>query len=177
MRELILHTTLSMDGYLAPIYGGFDLLTTISNPKLEDYGKNMFFDSIDAIIMGGNTYYELSCIDVEMPFKFNDKEIYVVSQKPLELHKEIRFIKENAINEIKKLKELDGKNIWLLGGGVLTASLLEFNLIDKMILIYLPVMLSNGIPLFPKFNRKSNWKLIDNQSFENNILKVEYQHI
>lgn len=173
MRELILYTTVSLDGYLAPIYGGFDMLTTILNPEREDYGENVFFDSIDAIIMGGNTYYELSCIDVEMPFK--DKEIYVASQKTLKLHKEVCFIKENAINEIKNLKELDGKNIWLLGGGILTASLLEYKMIDKMILVYLPVMLGNGIPLFPKFNGKSNWKFVNSQSFKNSILRVEYQ--
>ena len=107
MRELILYTTVSLDGYLAPIYGGFDMLATISNPEREDYGKNVFFDSIDTIIMGGNTYYELSCIDVEMPFK--SKEIYVVSQKSLELHKEVRFIKENAITEIKSSKSLTAK--------------------------------------------------------------------
>ena len=136
MRELILYTTVSLDGYLAPIYGGFEMLTTISNPEREDYGKNMFFDSIDTIIMGGNTYYELSCIDVEMPFKA--KEIYVVSKKSIELHKEVHFIKENAINEIQKLKVLNGKNIWILGGGILTASLLEYNMIDKMIINYLP---------------------------------------
>ena len=104
MRELILYTTVSLDGYLAPIYGGFDMLTTISNPEREDYGKNVFCDSIDTVIMGGNTYYELSCIDVEMPFK--NKEIYVISQKSMELHKEVRFLKKNAINEIKKLKDL-----------------------------------------------------------------------
>jgi len=150
MRELILYTTVSLDGYLAPIYGGFDMLITISNPEREDYGKNMFYDSIDTVIMGGNTYYELSCIDVEMPFK--DKKIYIVSQKSLELHKEVRFIKENAINEIKKLKGLEGKNIWLLGGGILTASLLRYKLIDKMVINYLPVMLGDGIPVY--INRK-----------------------
>jgi dihydrofolate reductase len=175
MRELILYTTVSLDGYLAPIYGGFDMLTTISSLEREDYGKNVFFDSIDTIIMGGNTYYELSCIDVEMPFK--SKEIYVVSQKSLELNKEVHFIKENAINEIKKLKELDGKNIWLLGGGILTASLLEQKLIDKMIINYLPVMIGNGIPLFPKYKGESQWKLVNNQSFENGILQAEYQLI
>jgi dihydrofolate reductase len=173
MRELILYTTVSLDGYLAPVYGGFDMLITISNLEWEDYGKNMFFDSIDTVIMGGNTYYELSCIDVEMPFK--DKEIYVVSQKSMELHKEVHFIKENAINEIKKLKELDGKNIWLLGGGILTASLLENKLIDKLIINYLPYMLGDGIPLFPKYKGESQWKLINNQSFENGILQAEYQ--
>jgi dihydrofolate reductase len=175
MRELILYTTVSLDGYLAPIYGGFDMLITISNTEREDYGKNVIFDSIDTIIMGGNTYYELSCIDVEMPYK--DKKIYIVSQKSMELHKEVRFIKENAMNEIKKLKELDGKNIWLLGGGILTASLLENKLIDKMIINYLPVMLGDGIPLFPKYKGESKWKLINNQSIENNILQAEYQII
>jgi dihydrofolate reductase len=175
MRELILYTTVSLDGYLAPIYGGFDMLITISNPEREDYGKNVFFDSIDTVIMGGNTYYELSCIDVEMPFK--DKNIYVVSQKSLELHKEARFIKENAMNEIQKLKETDGKNIWLLGGGILTASLLEKKLVDKMIINYLPAMLGNGIPLFPKYKGESHWKIINCQSLENGILQAEYHLI
>jgi len=175
MRELILYTTVSLDGYLAPIYGGFDMLTTISNPEREDYGKNMFFDSIDTVIMGGNTYYELSCIDVEMPFK--GKEIYVVSQKSMELHKEVRFIKENAINEIQKLKVLNGKNIWVLGGGILTTSLLRYNLIDKMIINFLPVMLGDGILLFPKYKGESKWKLINNQSIKNDILQAEYQLI
>lgn len=175
MRKLILYTTVSLDGYLAPIYGGFEMLTTISNPEREDYGKNMFFDSIDVVIMGGNTYYELSCIDVEMPFK--GKEIYVVSKKSMKLHKKVHFIKENAINEIKKLKELDGKNIWVLGGGILTASLLRYKLIDKLIINYLPYMLGNGIPLFPKYEGESNWKLVNNQSFKNFILQAEYQLI
>lgn len=175
MRELILYTTVSLDGYLAPIYGGFDVLTTISNPERDDYGKNVFFESVDSIIMGGKTYYELSCIDVDMPFKA--KDIYVVSKKSIEIHNEVRFIKENAINEIKKFKELGGKNIWLLGGGVLNASLLEKRLVDKIILIYLPVMLGNGIPLFPKYEGKSHWKLVNSQSFKNGILKVEYQLI
>ncbi|NDP20387.1 MAG: dihydrofolate reductase [Paludibacter sp.] len=173
MRELILYTTVSLDGYLTPIYGGFDILTTISNPERDDYGKNVFFDSIDTVIMGGNTYYELSCIDVEMPFK--GKKIYVVSQKSLELHKEVHFIKENAINEIKKLKELDGKNMWLLGGGILTSSLLEKKLVDKLVINYLPYMLGNGIPLFPKFKGESQWKLLNSQSFKNSILQAEYQ--
>jgi len=149
------------------------MLTTILNPEREDYGKNRFFDSIDTVIMGGNTYYELSCIDVEMPFK--DKKIYVVSQKSVKLHKEVRFIKENAINEIQKLKEPEGKNIWLLGGGILTASLLENKLVDKMIINYLPVMLGDGIPLFPKNKSESQWRLINSKSFENGILQAEYQ--
>lgn len=175
MRKLILYTTVSLDGYLAPIYGGFDMLITISNHEREDYGKNVFYDSIDTVIMGGNTYYELSCIDFEMPFKA--KEIYVVSKKSMKLHKEVCFIKENAVNEIKKLKEPDGKNIWLLGGGILTASFLENKLVDKMIINYLPVMLGNGIPLFPKYKGESHWKLIKRHSFENGVLQVEYQLI
>ena len=173
MRELILYTSVTLDGYIAPVYGGFDLQTSIPNPEREDYGKKEFRDSIDTVIMGRNTYYELSCMEVEMPFK--DKKIYVVSRKSLELHKEVCFIKENAINEIKKLKELDGKNIWLLGGGLLTASLLENKLVDKMIINYLLYMLGDGIPLFPKYNGESHWKLINSRSFENGTLQVEYQ--
>jgi dihydrofolate reductase len=65
----------------------------------------------------------------------------------------------------------------LLGGGILTASLLKYNLIDKMVINYLPYMLGDGIPLFPKYEGESKWKLINNQSFINSILQAEYQLI
>jgi len=64
-----------------------------------------------------------------------------------------------------------------MGGGILTASLLEHRLVDKMIINYLPLMIGNGIPLFPKYTGESNWKLTNSQSFKNGILKVEYQRI
>ncbi|MEA4851650.1 MAG: dihydrofolate reductase family protein [Paludibacter sp.] len=175
MRELILYTTVSLDGYIAPVYDGFELINSIPNPEHENYGKQEFYDSIDSVIMGRKTYYELICMDVEMPFK--GKNIYVVTQKLLELHKEVHYINENHMDEIQKLKELEGENIWLLGGGILTVSLLEHRLVDKMIINYLPLMIGNGIPLFPKYTGESNWKLTNSQSFKNGILKVEYQLI
>jgi len=40
------------------------------------------------------------------------------------------------------------------------------SIIDKMIINYLPVMLGDGIPLFPKYKGESKWVLAKKQSFE-----------
>ena len=174
MRKIILCATISLDGYLAPVYGGFEIIESVSR-QCNLKTSLIHFNSVDTIIMGGNTYWEFICKRVDIPFR--DKKVYVVSKNPLELHREIIYIKENAINKIAKLKEEDGKDIWLIGGGLLTISLMEYKLIDKMVINYLPVMLGEGILLFPRFKGESKWKLINSRPFENKILQVEYDLI
>ena len=67
-----------------------------------------------------------------------------------------------------------GKNIWLFGGGVLTSMLLSADLVDEMQICYIPVILGNGIPLFPKQPTESKWKLNESRVYDSGILKVDY---
>lgn len=182
MKKLILYIPVSLDGYIAHTYGGFDFCDSIPTIEGEDYDRKAFYDSVDTVIMGGNTYSEVDEICLNngtVPFK--DKKVYVVSYKAifefLNTNNEVEFIKENMVEKITELKNQEGKDIWLFGGGILTASLLQENLIDKMIINHMPIMIGSGIPLFPKFNGKSQWKLTNTRTFENNVLQTEYQLI
>jgi dihydrofolate reductase len=51
-----------------------------------------------------------------------------------------------------------------LGGGKLTQSLLESNLIDEMIITIVPIILGGGIPLFSKSNYRQFYDLMDIQT-------------
>jgi len=72
-------------------------------------------------------------------------------------------------------REKNGKDIWLVGGGELITMLLNQDLMDEMIITYIPVILGNGISLFPNNPKESKWGLKDNTSYNNGVLQVIYK--
>jgi dihydrofolate reductase len=64
------------------------------------------------------------------------------------------MIYEDTITHVNELRQLLVKDIWLLGGGKLTQSLLKSNLIDEMIITIVSILLREGIRLFSRLNLK-----------------------
>jgi dihydrofolate reductase len=58
------------------------------------------------------------------------------------------IIGKNVVEEIKKLKEGEGKNIQIFGSPGVVRSLTQHGLIDEYWIFIYPVILGNGIPLF-----------------------------
>ena len=50
---------------------------------------------------------------------------------------------------VRKLKQADGKPIWLWGGGTLFSELAAAGLVDGVDVAIIPVLLGGGIPLMP----------------------------
>ena len=82
---------------------------------------------------------------------------------------------ENIVEEISKLREEKGQDIWLVGGGQLITMLLNQDMVDEMIITTIPVLLGNGIPLFPDSPKELEWKLQDCRSYENGIVQIVYK--
>jgi dihydrofolate reductase len=175
MKKIKLYITASLDGYIARHDGDLDWLMEFPNPSKEDYGYKEFFASIDTVIMGGRTYRDIMCMDVVWPYK--DKATYIITRNPVIERDNVNFITENIIETISQLRKEEGKDIWLVGGGELTTILLNQNLVDEMIITYIPVILGNGISLFPNNPKESKWSLSDSQTFENGINKITYRRI
>jgi dihydrofolate reductase len=54
--KIVIYAAISLDGYLARKDGGIDWLMDIPNPEKSDFGFSEFMDSVDAIVMGKNTF-------------------------------------------------------------------------------------------------------------------------
>jgi riboflavin biosynthesis pyrimidine reductase len=78
------------------------------------------------------------------------------------------------LNEVKALKQQDGKDIWLVGGGQVITLLLNHDLVDEMQICYIPVILGNGIPLFPNQPKESTWKFAGSEAYDSGIVKITY---
>jgi Dihydrofolate reductase len=173
MKKIILYIAASIDGRIAEPDGGIEWLSEFPITNEMNYGYKEFMASIDTIIMGGRSWREMSNMDAMGAYA--DKTVYVVSRHDWGDNENVNFITENVIEQITNLRNEPGKNIWLFGGGELVSMLLAADLVDEMQIAYIPVILGEGIPLFPKQPKESKWKLIENRNYSSGIMMVEYQ--
>lgn len=175
MRRIVLYIATSIDGYIATPDGSIEWLNEISNPNKSDHGYNALLDSIDTVLMGGRTYHEIIGFGVEWPYK--NKKTYVVSRRNSNVtpKENVHFITEDIVAKISTLKNENGKDIWLVGGGELTTMLLNANLIDEMRLCVAPVILGQGIPLFQNKLKESLWTVVDSTAYDTEIVITTYK--
>ena len=144
-RKLVLFIAASLDGYIAAKDDSLDWLYKVEGEG--DNGYSEFYETIDTVLMGRRTYdWILENVTGDFPYK--DKECYVFSRSVTEDNVEVKFVKDNIVGFTNKLKQQQGKNIWIVGGGELLRSFLKEKLIDELILTVAPTLIGNGIPLF-----------------------------
>ena len=162
MRQLKLFIANSMDGKIARKDGSLDWLP---DPSSEDYGFDEFMAGIDAILMGYNTY-EVSISFGEWPYK--NKDTFVFSRSPSKTCiPEATLVSQDPVQFVKDLKTRPGKDIWLIGGGEINTLLHDAGLIDEYIIAYIPVILGEGIELFPGIKKQVNLKLTKHKVYSN----------
>ncbi|MDL2213701.1 dihydrofolate reductase family protein [Bacteroides sp. OttesenSCG-928-D19] len=172
MKKIKLYIAASIDGYIARSDGDLDWLTKYPINSNTNYGYDDFYKSVDIVIMGGQTYRDILNMDFVWPYK--DKMTYVITRNPMETKENVHLITENIIEEISKLREENGKDIWLVGGGQLITMLLNQDMVDEMAITTIPVLLGNGIPLFSSSLKELKWKLQESVSYDNGVLKTTY---
>ncbi|GAB6121917.1 dihydrofolate reductase family protein [Dysgonomonas termitidis] len=172
MKKIILYIAASLDQRIAEPDGGLEWLTGFPNSEKTDYGYKELLASIDTVIMGGRTYREILNMDVIWPY--SEQIAYVISHHKWEAKENMHFITENIIETISELRNQEGKDIWLVGGGELTSALLTAKLIDEIQICYFPIILGKGIPLFPSNHIESTWKYIGSTAYNSGVLKVDY---
>ncbi|WP_162051566.1 dihydrofolate reductase family protein [Pontibacter pamirensis] len=173
MRKTVLYIAASLDGYIARPDGSTAWLhDEIYTIKGEDFGYSEFLQTIDTTLMGHSTYKVV--LGFDMPFPYPDKANYVFSRSSGHTDTEhVKYISTDAAEYIQKLKQKPGKDIWLIGGGQLNTLLLNHNLIDEIILTYVPRVLGEGIPLFAPGAQETKLKVHSSKSYDNGFVQVK----
>lgn len=161
MKKIKLYIAVSADGYIAPPDGDLSWLVNHPMPSKEEHQD--FLNSVDTVLLDGNMYSNLVCMDILWPYK--GKEVYVVSPHPVLAKYDVKFITEKVSETIADLKRARGKDIWLAGGADLISLLRDNGLIDEMIITYTPEVFDKGIALFSEDPEKSAWKLVESISY------------
>ncbi len=82
------------------------------------------------------------------------------------------LIEKNSKAEIERIKNEEGKDIWLFGGAGLTASLINLGLVDEMSLAVHPILLGRGTPLFRDIQSRVKLKLTDTKTYSTGLVSL-----
>ncbi len=172
MRKVVLGLGLSLDGYIARLDGAVDFLFM---PK--DYSNAEFFKSIDVAFMGRKTYEAAKKMGkMGGDFSGGKMEFYVFSKTlPAGEGEGVRFVNESPAKFVDRLRKKPGKDIWHMGGGELAREFLRADLVDEIRLGIMPVLLGEGIPLFPSGFPQREFLLTECRSYSKGMVSLVYQ--
>lgn len=172
-RKVVLYIAQSLDGYIARSNGDIDWLDGDGSEPDSDFGYNDFYESIDSVIIGRNTYEQIIEDLSPEQWPYEGKDTYVVTTDDLEPNENVKFIKGDVVNFIKDLKVKEGKDIWIVGGAILIDSLIKENIVDEYIISIMPTILGDGIKLFNENNLEIKLKF-NGSSVYNGAVVLHY---
>jgi dihydrofolate reductase len=170
MRRIVFGAAVSLDNFIARRDHSVDWL--LWSDEAAAVTKE-WWASFDAFLMGRKTY--------EIAAKSgggaggSGAATYVVSNTMKEAPKGVTLIGgEDVVPVVRELKKKEGKDICLLGGGVLGSALLEAGLVDVLGLNIHPVALGSGIPFFCGSSVQRSLELKECRTFKNGCVYVVY---
>ncbi|MGK5632747.1 dihydrofolate reductase family protein [Streptomyces sp. URMC 123] len=86
----------------------------------------------------------------------------------------VELVAEDPVATVRRLKQEDGKDIWLIGGGELAGAL--YSEIDKLIVKLSPMTIGTGVPLFSRtagFDPRV-WELTDHTALRSGAIFLTY---
>ncbi len=166
VRKVVLGLGVSIDGYIARPSGAVDFLFM---PK--DYSMAPFFATIDTAVMGRKTLDAAGGA-----FSGSAMATYVLSRsQPPGKRSGITFTDQSPAALIRQIRKKPGKNIWLMGGGELAREFLKADLVDELYIGMVPVLLGEGIPLFPNGFPQRDFTLVENKTYSRGMIALKYQ--
>lgn len=115
--------------------------------------------------MSFNTYHQIVTELSPNKWIYNDLMSYVITHKTINSTDRIIFTNESPAELIKKLKEENGKGIWICGGANIIQQLVNEDLIDEYYITVIPTILGSGIKLFEKADHEIKLILLKTQSY------------
>lgn len=175
MRKVIFGGANSLDNQFARKDDSVDWLMWSQevSEMMADYWKRF-----DTIVMGRRTYEAAMRMGVgggAYPGVKNYVFSRTLKQSPKKKIKNLEIISEDAAEFVRKLKSEEGKDICVMGGGLLAKSLFEANLIDEIGFNIHPVLLGSGIPVFHEMDHQIDLELLECKALKNGCVVVTYR--
>ncbi|HME89812.1 MAG TPA: dihydrofolate reductase family protein [Myxococcaceae bacterium] len=158
---------ISLDGFIARPDGGLDWLERFHD---EEHGYGMFFDGVDAVVLGRGTY------DTVLGFPawpYGGKRVIVCTSRPARpAHGEELW--SGPPRALAERLDREGFRRVYLDGGALIRSFLREGLVHELTIDVVPLVLGAGRPLFASGLPELPLRLQDARSFPSGLVQLRY---
>ena len=160
----------SIDGFIARPDGALDWLPD----NCEPHGYEEFMDSVDALVMGRNTF------EIVLGFgawPYGKKPVIVLSTTLQELktpQDAVCHLMSGTPREIVNILAQRGMNHLYIDGGVTIQGFLRAGMIQRLIITRIPVLLGSRIPLFGTMPQDIRLEHVATRSYPSGLVQSEY---
>lgn len=184
MRKLTIFNFITLDGYFEG--PNKDISWHYHDAETDEYaiemlkqGSTLLFGRITYELMAG--YWSSPDAIKNTPLvaeRMNsaDKIVFSRTLKNVEWNN-TRVVKDDIGKKIKKMKQIPGKDMAVLGSGSIVTQFAELGLIDEYQIMVDPVVLGDGTPLFRGIKHRLDLKLTSTRTFKNGVVLLCYRPI
>ncbi|HZO66701.1 MAG: dihydrofolate reductase family protein [Kribbellaceae bacterium] len=179
MRKLVYYVAVSIDGIIAGPQGEIEFYPladdmaawlnerypeTVPTHIRAHIGLDAPNQQFDTLVMGRGTYQPAIDLDIASPYAHLKQYIVSTTLGPVDAS-EVEVTAEDPVALVQRLKEEDGLDVWLCGGGKLASALLPQ--IDQLVVKSYPVVAGTGVPMFGDTFLPTAFTPTDRQTFSN----------
>ena len=88
-----------------------------------------------------------------------------------------RIINDDLVEATRRLKEVEGKVMTILGSGSIATQLADAGLIDEYLLMLNPVALGDGTSFLQGLTKRLDLELVEARSFKSGVILLHYRPI
>src|SRR5215468_4031200 len=170
--RVTLHMVASLDGFIARKDNSVSWLE--DNGSLYEAGVSIseeeaaaFVKAIDCYVLGSRTYEHA----LQLGWPYGDTPTVVLTGKKLaSTRKSVEFYSGDLNALVKEKLSPRYKNIWLVGGAMVSQRFLELGLVDEIRLTVAPVLLGDGLRLFDGSLTEQRWDLKNVVAYKNGFV-------
>ncbi len=166
----------SIDGFIADDNDRLDWLLQFDFATFQGL-YDEFLSTVGAIVMGSTTYEYIVGEGAEN-WAYGAFPVWVLTSRELAAvpGADIRFLAGDvAVAHAEALAAAGGKNVWVMGGGVVAAQFADAGLLDELKLTIVPVVVGSGKQLLPLTNPTAPLELTNTTSFANGAIELTYR--
>jgi len=168
MGNVVIHATVTLDGFMADTAGGVDWMFDVPTADEDGTIVSTFMDGIGAIVGGGNRTNTVN--DGEIPYGGMLKvPVYLMTHVPHPPIVRDDITYTFVVDDIRQAVEAataaaGGKNVSVLGGSI-SRQCLDLGLVDELQLHVVPILLGDGISLFGGLGKRVDLERLETAAF------------
>ena len=174
MRTIVYYVAATLDGYIAAPEENIEGFVS-EGSGLDKYMKDL--NDFSTVIMGKNTY-EFGFIFGVIPGlpAYQHMEHYIFSESASypNKHDLVKLVPRD-ISIVQKLKQSQGGEIYLCGGGIFASWLLENEMIDLLKIKLSPIVFGAGVKLFGPSTKKVKMELLQEEKHDFGMMMLTYK--
>ncbi|NUO00026.1 MAG: dihydrofolate reductase [Saprospiraceae bacterium] len=135
-----------------------------------------FLKTIDCYVMGSRTYELAFELSKSYGWAYGDTPTIVLTNRILPTDRQnIEFYAGDLSKLVQERLKPGYKNVWVVGGSMLTKDFIRLNLADEIRVSVLPVILGDGTPFFDQVGLEQALHLKDVTAYKNGMVELCYE--